>query len=98
MKLHEKSIEISIQEAVEDFGFPDDLVKLDESKHKVYISYEFVTDFKLQRSTLYSVRTNPINDEEVKEWKESENKLNNINWDEARKRVLVMNSNEAYEF
>lgn len=87
MKVEETRVELSIKEAIDDFGFPKDI---GEFGNKVITSHEFIHDFWLKQKFLFSVRGEEITDEEIQGWHERGKYLDELDWVAARKRVCIL--------
>jgi hypothetical protein len=79
----ESHIETNIEEAIE-FGMPKDIGKFGD---KVILSYEAIEDALFNERMLSCVRSKPFTEEEMEEWKKADEYLDNLNWEEASKRV-----------
>lgn len=87
MKVQETRVELSIKEAIDDFGFPKDI---GEFGSKVITSHEFIHDHHLKQKFLFSLRGEEITDEEIQGWWEKEKYLDELDWNAARRRVCIL--------
>jgi hypothetical protein len=58
---------------------------------KVNLSYEAYFDFSLRKDNNFS-RGPDITEQEMQDWKHFDNILNNLDWENARKRVHIIDS------
>jgi hypothetical protein len=81
MKVQETSVELTIKEGIENYGFPKDI---GEFGNKIITSHEFIQDFELKQKFLFSIRGEEITDEEIQGWHEREKYLDELDWNAAR--------------
>lgn len=92
MKIKETSVELSIEEGINDFGFPKDIGKFG---NKIITSHEFIQDFELKQKFLFSIRGDEITDEEIQGWHERQRYLDQLDWKAARRRVCILSDSDG---
>ncbi len=85
-------MEYTINDAVEKFDLPKDLSRY---RGKFLISQECDADIFAMNGLLFSVRTKDITEEEILDWQQCNKILDEIDLEDARKRVKIIASNEV---
>lgn len=91
--LLEEVMEYEINEAVEKFDLPKDICRY---KGKFFISQECDTDIFHVNRMLFSIRTKDITEEEISDWTQMNKVLNEIDLEDARKRVKIIRDEDIF--
>ena len=93
---------MTFQEAC-DLGFltDSDVVFLKRINHgregKMVCSPEFIQDSEIRLRSMFKIRTDPISDVEIEEWKQANKQLNEMDWEAARERVKIDEQDKPYD-
>lgn len=92
MEIKENRVELSIEEGINDFGFPKDIGRFG---NKIITTQEFIQDFESNQKFLFSIRGKEITDEEIQGWQEREKYLDNLNWESVRRKVCILTDRDG---
>ncbi len=96
MKIDLTRIELTIDEAINEFGFPSDIGKFG---NKVICSHEFVMDFNLYFSSIYKIRSSPeFSADELQGYADMEKYLDELDMNAARARVEFPDRNTDWYY